>query len=169
MSTGPALSAGASTTGGLVLSNRGFSQFFQEQWSDLVGYCSSLVGDRAVGEELAQEAFTRLYVRFGALREPRPYCFRVATNLARDHIKRVGREQVTADIIPLGAYFGVDPHLLDAVHRLPRRQTEVVLLHYFADLTVDEVAAVLRRPRGTVGRQLAEARAALSQALKETP
>jgi DNA-directed RNA polymerase specialized sigma24 family protein len=169
MSQDSTVSVGGFDHGRRALSTGGFSDFFNEQWSDVVGYCSSLVGDRLLGEELAQEAFTRLYVRFGVLREPRPYCFRIATNLVRDHAKRAGREQVTADVSPLGASLGVDPHLLDAVHRLPRRQTEVVLLHYFADLSVDEVAEVLRRPRGTVGRQLAEARAALSAALKETP
>jgi RNA polymerase sigma-70 factor, ECF subfamily len=143
-----------------------FDAFFEDQWPDVLGYCCSLVGDRLLGEELAQEAFVRVYARFPVLREPRPYTFRVATNLARDSAARARREEPEAELRAVARHVGVDPHLLDVVHRLPRRLAEVVLLHYYADLPVDEVASVLRRPRGTVGRQLTEARAALAVALE---
>jgi RNA polymerase sigma-70 factor (ECF subfamily) len=55
----------------------------------------------------------------------------------------------------------------DVVRRLPERVREPVVLHYYADLSVDEVAEVLRRPAGTVKRQLSEARDLLAQMLRE--
>jgi RNA polymerase sigma-70 factor (ECF subfamily) len=51
------------------------------------------------------------------------------------------------------------------VRTLPERLRDVVLLHYFADLTVEDVATAVNRPAGSVKRQLSEARAALATAL----
>ncbi len=149
-------------------SHASFTQFFDEQWPDVLGYVTSLCGDRVLAEELSQEALTRVFVRWGLLREPRPYCFRIATNLVRDHAKRQRRETTAPDLRVVAQELGVDPHLLDVVQRLPKRQAEVVLLHYFVDLPLAEVAHIVRRPKGTVGRQLSEARAALAIALGGT-
>ena len=58
-----------------------------------------------------------------------------------------------------------DPWLQDLVQRLPVRLREVVLLHYYADLPIEQVAAAVHRPVGTVKRRLHEARAALATAV----
>jgi DNA-directed RNA polymerase specialized sigma24 family protein len=50
---------------------------------------------------------------------------------------------------------------------LPRRYREVLVLHYLADLPVQEVAAELRVPVGTVSSRLARGRAALVRALDD--
>jgi DNA-directed RNA polymerase specialized sigma24 family protein len=43
-----------------------------------------------------------------------------------------------------------------------------VLLHYYADLPVAQIAAAIHRPVGTVKRRLHEARAALATAVAES-
>ena len=142
-----------------------FEEFFAATWSDAVGYCAGSCRSRVLGEELAQEAFSRVYARWPLLREPRAYLFRVATNLCRRQARASSRDaQMSSldDIDVVARTAGVDPHLLDAVRRLPQRLTEVVLLHYYADLSVEEVGHALRRPPGTVKRQLHEARALLA-------
>jgi DNA-directed RNA polymerase specialized sigma24 family protein len=63
---------------------------------------------------------------------------------------------------------GPDATTLDAVRRLSPPLRDVVLLHYYADLPIDEVARVLRRPVGTVKRRLFDARVALAAALEES-
>jgi DNA-directed RNA polymerase specialized sigma24 family protein len=55
-----------------------------------------------------------------------------------------------------------------AVSALPQRLRPVVPLHYYADLTVEDVASATRRPVGSVKRQLPEARALLAHQLQET-
>lgn len=141
----------------------GFSAFYVAQWSDVLGYVYSLCSDRYLAEELTQEAMSRLYSRW-PVREARPYCFRIATNLARDH-SAASRRTAPAELTPVARDIGIDPDLLDAVRRLPPRQTEVVLLHYYADLPLRDIALTLRRPLGTVKRQLHEARASLALVL----
>jgi RNA polymerase sigma factor (sigma-70 family) len=55
----------------------------------------------------------------------------------------------------------------EALKRLRRRHREVLVLHYLADLPVEEIALVLRIPAGTVKGRLFRARAALERELDE--
>ena len=54
-----------------------------------------------------------------------------------------------------------------AVTRLPELYREVVVLRYFNELSVDEIAGVLARPSSTIGVQLLRARQLLRKALAE--
>jgi RNA polymerase sigma-70 factor (ECF subfamily) len=54
-----------------------------------------------------------------------------------------------------------DPWLRDLVERLPDRMRTPVLLHYYADMSIAEVATALRRPQGTIKRTLSDARSRL--------
>lgn len=139
-----------------------FEAFFDAVWPDLVAFCTQATGSAHLGEELCQEALTRVYVRYPMLREPRPYVFKVAANLVR----RSWREATRQSLEDAGAPSG-EPDLttLDAVRRLPAPLRDVVLLHYWADLPVAEVARLVRRPQGTVKRRLHEARAQLAVTL----
>ena len=145
-----------------------FAAFYQEAFGGLAGYAWSLTRDRHVSDELAQEAMTRVYARWPLMREPRPYAYRVVTNLVRDRWRAQARERSHYDeLVSTPCLDAPDISTLDAVRRLPPLLREVVLLHYYADLPVDEVARVLRRPSGTVKRRLFDARAALAAALEE--
>jgi hypothetical protein len=102
------------------------------------------------------------------MREPRPYAYRIVTNLARDRWRAEQRERVAwPDLTDEAPAPAPDDTTLDAVRRLSPALREAVLLHYYADLPVDEVARVLRRPVGTVKRRLFDARAALAAALED--
>lgn len=145
-----------------------FAEFYRQTFGDLAGYGWSLTRDPHVGDELAQEALTRVYARWGLLREPRPYAYRVVMNLARDRWRAEQRESAQwTDEQDLAAVAAPDDSTLDAVRRLPPALRDVVVLHYYTDLPVTEVARVLRRPVGTIKRRLFEARAALAAALQE--
>jgi RNA polymerase sigma-70 factor (ECF subfamily) len=144
-----------------------FAALYTAEFPRLAGYLTALTGNGEIGREAAQEAFTRLFARWRAVREPRAFAYVVGTNLCRQHWKQSGRErsavQALGAALPAGrpAY---DPWLRDLVQRLPVRLREVVLLHYYADLPVAEVAAAIHRPVGTVKRRLHEARALLAVA-----
>ncbi|HEV2891555.1 MAG TPA: sigma-70 family RNA polymerase sigma factor [Frankiaceae bacterium] len=143
-----------------------FRALYRAEYPRVAGYAYRLTRDTEQANDIAQEAFTRLLSRFVGVREPRAYVFHVATNLARAawHA-RVRAERAAPDLAAGGVEAAPDRSVADAIARLPRRHREVVLLHYYADLAVADVAEAVRRPAGTVKRQLAEARALLAQSL----
>ena len=154
--------------GGITQVSADFADFYRDTFGDLAGYAWSLTRDAHVGDELAQEALTRVYARWGLMRDPRPYAYRIVTNLARDRWKAEQRERAAwPDLTDEAPVEATDDTTLDAVRRLSPPLREAVLLHYYADLPVDEVARVLRRPVGTVKRRLFDARAALAAALED--
>ena len=148
-----------------------FEELYAAHFGPLSGYALSLVGDPQAAVDVAQEAFTRLLSRWRSVRDPRAWVFFVATNLARDHWRATVRDrgllQLSAQAV-VGAAQPHDPWLADLVQRLPVRLREVVLLHYYADLPVEEVARLTHRPLGTVKRRLHEARKALADAMEDT-
>ena len=144
-----------------------FREFYAEQYSGLAGYCYSLVNDRELAHDLAQEAFTRMLGRFTKVDDPKAYAYGVATNLVRRAWRKRAQQASTVEAIaaqpvrPLPSHEGAVT-MRAAVERLPKKLRDVVLLHYWSDLTVTDVAAAVGRPAGTVKRQLSEARALLA-------
>jgi RNA polymerase sigma-70 factor (ECF subfamily) len=143
-----------------------FAALYRAHWPAVAGYCVGLTRSVHVGDDLAQEAFVRLYARWGRPRDPLAYVYRIAHNLAVDHGRKsvLERRQLVVE-----AAQPVDHDLLDAVRRLPARLRDVTFLHYYSDLSIEQVATVLKRPVGTVKRQLHQAREQLAAVLEETP
>jgi RNA polymerase sigma-70 factor (ECF subfamily) len=145
-----------------------FRDLYQAEYAGLAGYCTALTGDVQLARDITQEAFARLFARWVGVREPKAYVYYVATNLARRHWRRSKKEREIYDQIghrPV-EHAVHDPWLRDLVERLPERLREAVLLHYYADLPVAEVARLVHRPLGTVKQRLHEARARLAAELE---
>lgn len=148
-----------------------FEDLYRMHFRDLSGYCAGLLDDDALGVDVAQEAFVRLFGRLRAVRDPRAWLFLVATNLVRDEWRRRARHRDAVEALRIRSARTVaadDGAVLDAVRRLPGPLAEVVLLHYFADLRLEDVAVLIRRPLGTVKRRLHDARGALHDAIGGT-
>jgi RNA polymerase sigma-70 factor (ECF subfamily) len=127
------------------------------EWPRLVGTFTLLTGDRAVAEELAQEALARACARWERVRKlesPGGWLHRVAVNLAISHERRrrvARRAEPRLVVSDVGAPDDADAIALrDALRQLPDKQRQVLVLRYFADLGVAEVGAMLRMPEGTV-------------------
>ncbi len=112
-----------------------------------------ILGDRAEAEDIAQEALARATLRWARLHDrPEGWVSRVASNLAIDRYRRRRREPA----IQTGPIGIVDDRtversdLVAALRRLSRRQREVVVLRYLADLSEADVAATLGCSVGSV-------------------
>jgi RNA polymerase sigma-70 factor (ECF subfamily) len=144
---------------------------YHEYAGQLTGYLVSLVGDVGLAQDLTQEAFVRVFARWRSVEHPRAYVYLTGINLARQHWRRGGRERSALASVERTSPDQVDAHdpwLRDLVERLPKRLRMPVLLHYYADLPVDEVSALLHIPTGTAKRRLHEARALLRDILEST-
>lgn len=138
-------------------------EVYLAHYGRLAGWCAHLTSDRDLGQELATEAFTRLLARWQTVEEPRAWLYMTATNLVRDHWRRGARERRALRRIAAEPAVQTSPDLSirDLVERLPNRLRAVVLLHYYADLPVREVAAILGKAEGSVKASLSDARARL--------
>ena len=133
-------------------------------YAPLAGWCAALVGDRDAAQDIAAEAFTRLLSRWFTVHDPKGYLYVTATNLVNDRWRREQRDRKLCQRIEERTETSTpasDPWLRDLVERLPDRMRAPVLLHYYADMSIAEVARALHRPEGTIKRMLYDARARL--------
>ena len=148
-----------------------FQDLYVAQFPALVRYATRALRDPDVAAELAQEAYTRLLTRWRDADDPAAYVYVILTNLIRNHWRTVDRERSAVSSLVATGRDAVEEsragEVRDAIDRLPRKLREPVLLHYVADLAVDDVARALGRPLGTVKRQMHEARALLQTSLRE--
>ncbi|GAA5053280.1 RNA polymerase sigma factor [Streptomyces similanensis] len=145
--------------------DRAAAELFADLYPRLAGWCRRLVDDDGTAHEIASEAFTRLWTRWTAVEEPRGFLYVTAANLVRDHwrklererraVRRVGTEAALARPQE-GAETSVPVRML--VQSLPERLRTVVLLYYYADLPVREIARLTERREGTVKADLHAAR-----------
>lgn len=134
----------------------------------LYRYIAGLVCNRAFADDILQEVLLRIYQKLPWLREPglfRPWCYRIATRQAYRRLQRERRwsdhlqgqellEQIEAaeEAMPAGAELLTRlPELLEQVSPASRA---VLVLHYQNQLSLDDVAAVLDIPFGTVKSRL---------------
>ncbi len=135
----------------------------------LLGFLYRLTaGDRALAEDLTQEAFLRALRRIAQYRPARPFkpwLYAIAVNAARDHFKRADtrRTEALTDEFDPPDPGAVDEGLLAAedagrvaraLGALPAPQRETLVLRYYQDLSLAEVAEVLEIPLGTVKSRL---------------
>jgi len=152
-----------------ALGGEAFAELYRTQFGPLSGYAKSLVGDSGAAVDIAQEAFTRLLARWRSVRDPRAWLFYVATNLTRDHWRTIIRDRDLSERAgsTLKPEHGPhDPWLRDLVERLPERQRQALLLHYYADISIEQIAHLLHVPVGTVKRRLHDGRTRLAADLE---
>ena len=149
-------------------------QLFAANYPKLAGWVRRLVDDDETAHEIASEAFVRLLSKWtnpNKLDNPQSYLYMIATNLVRDHWRKMERERRAIS----KAAAGTDPEpwadpaqdvdIRDLLAALPARLREPFLLHYYAGFGVKEVAAMLGRPEGTIKADLHHARAKLKAAI----
>ena len=132
--------------------------FCRAQYPTLVGMLGLYCGDRAVAEELAQEALGRAWRQWRKVRSldnPSAWLRRVAINLANSHLRRLRAERRARDRSTVVDQH-VDPDGADrqavraAVASLPKRQRTALVLRYYLDLPYGEIAEVMDAPEPTV-------------------
>jgi RNA polymerase sigma-70 factor (ECF subfamily) len=150
-----------------------FEDFYAAVFDRLVGQLFLVTGNLQDAEDAVQEALTRAALRWPKLRRysvPEAWVRRVAMNLATDSFRRFRRRltvtvRLRADLESGQAGPAEVPGLMEALRALPVAQRKVVVLHHLLDLPVEQVAAELGVPVGTVKSRLARARGALAARL----
>jgi RNA polymerase sigma-70 factor (sigma-E family) len=153
-----------------VMTSPGYDERFDELAAIAYRVAFRVVGSREDARELAQEAMARAYAHWRrASTHPEAWVARVASNLAIDLLRRRGRpiEAPPEPMPDLGVHVAERMELVQALRRLPRRQRQVVVLRYLADLPERHVAEQLGCTTGTVKQHASRGLAALRAALDE--
>lgn len=148
---------------------RDVAEFCRAIRPQLIGSLTLLTGDRHLAEELAQETLVRVWDRWdGIATSPAAYAHRTAVNAAMSWRRRLAARH-RAEVRLRGGSSDEDDRtdhaaalaVRAAVAALPMRQRTALVLRYYADLPVGEVARVMGCPTGTVKSLTSRAIAAL--------
>lgn len=150
-----------------------FEDFYMREYFAVVGLAYALSGSRWVAEDLAQEAFIaahRDWERVSRYDRPGAWVRRVVANLSVSAFRRRVAEakalaRIASGQTPMPDLAAGDPEFWAAIRALPRRQAQVVALHYLEDRSIAEIAEILDVTHGTVKRQLHDGRRSLARRL----
>lgn len=139
-----------------------FETLYHREFAGLVRLAMVLVDDQEQAEEVVQDAFAALYLRYRLVTTPVAYVRASVLNGSRKVLRRriLARRQPTVVPDEGGLVYN---HVIDAVRRLPARQRAAVVLRYELQLTDAEIAETLNVPIGTVKSTLHRAIARLRQ------
>lgn len=128
------------------------------------------LGSESAAVDAVDEAVYKGYLGWRKLREPQyleTWLVRILINVCRDELRRRKRELAVEELPDTaGEQFDALP-LKEAVRRLPAQLRDVIVLRYFTGLTLEETAAALDLPRGTVSTRQRKALALLKLDLTE--
>jgi len=103
----------------------------------------AFAGDREIASDSVAEAYAQLLRRGAAVRDPAAWVWRTAFQVSRGALKTRRRDEVLTSTPEESADTHVDQDLLTAVRQLPDGQRAAVILFYYADLPVREIAGRL--------------------------
>ncbi|MCS6909041.1 MAG: RNA polymerase sigma factor [Anaerolineales bacterium] len=153
-------------------------RLFTEYERPLLNYLYRLLGDPSLAEDLTQETFTRAWHarhRLFDVRNPRAWLYRIATNLARDHIRR-------ARLLAWLPFFADEDHepallakapegdpieaqkMRRALLKLSEEYRALLVLYICQSFSVAEIAATLNLSTDAVKQRPVRARRQLREA-----
>ena len=149
----------------------GFEGFYREHHARVVRACALVVLDHSLAEDVAADAFARLWARWDAIQDEDHaggYVYKTAMRLSarrahnarRESIgvaDRAGPDQLESVLVRIDVF--------RALSGLPLRQRQAVVLRDWAGFATDRVAAMLGTRESTVRVHLARGRRALRRDL----
>jgi RNA polymerase sigma-70 factor (ECF subfamily) len=125
----------------------------------------AFAGDAEIASDAVAEAYAQLIRRGDAVRDPAAWVWRTAFQISRGQLKDRSRviEPATDSTEHTDAY--TDQDLLEAVRQLPDGQRAAVILFYYADLPIREIADRLGTNGLAVRANLSRGRRRLRQLL----
>ncbi|WP_434975370.1 SigE family RNA polymerase sigma factor [Streptomyces mesophilus] len=155
------MAAGTDATAAAGTTVDHLTETYRQHYRSLLGLAALLLDDTASCEDVVQEAFIRVHSARKRVREPEKtlaYLRQTVVNLSRSALRRriLGLKLLSKPMPDMasaeeGAYDQLERDaLIKAMRGLQRRQREVLVLRYFADMTEAQVAETLGLSLGSV-------------------
>lgn len=151
-----------------------FAQIVHRWQGPLVNMAWRYCRDRARAEELAQEAFLRIWRGLATWRRESSFStwlFSIAANVYRNHLKNLPELPLDQAPEPASPFHldrqlegaARDEAIRRAVLALPEKYREPTILYYFHEMDLAAAASTMGLPEGTMKARLSRARALLRQ------
>jgi RNA polymerase sigma-70 factor (sigma-E family) len=162
----------------LVAAADSLTLLYTAHYRGLVRLAAYLTNDRDAAEEIVQDAYVKVLGRWGGLRDldkGEAYLRQTVVNLSRSRLRhRSVVERHAPAPMPdtasaeSGALTQLDRSaVVRALHDLPRRQREALVLRFYADLSEAQTAYAMGISAGAVKSHTSRGMAALRQLLEE--
>lgn len=152
-------------------------ELFDRYWPLAWKAAYAVTADRALADDLAQDGVQRAFgalERFDQTRPFGPWLRRIVVNRALDELRRRGRLESWDEASLHSWEMGASPSdelrlwaVADAVAALAPKKRLVIVLRYWLDFPLEEIAELLQIPVGTVASRLNRAHAELRGRLEE--
>ena len=151
------------------------AELYVEHAPDGIRLAFLLTGDRALAEDLVQDAFAKLVGRLRHLRDPNAfgaYLRRTIVNLATSHFRHRKVERAHLERVAAAPATEQNPNdeLDETMHaallQLPERQRAAIVLRFYEDLSDVQTATILRCSPGTVRSLVSRGMTTLRQTLE---
>ena len=142
-----------------------------------------MVEDHHLAEEITQEVFVKSYQSWQSFRgdaSPYTWLYRIAINLSRNHLKRKKKmrflplfdDERQADILEESmeekvARMTTGRKIRDCIKQLPLIYREIIILHYYEEMKISEIAEILHQPEGTIKSKLSRGRESLQNIIRK--
>ena len=154
-----------------------FEAIYTKYADDVLRVSFFYLGDRQQAEDVTQDVFVRLLTHAPDLEEgkEKPWLLKVALNRCRDiwraaWVKRVVLGSPAMELTPAPDRMDENlekQELLASIRKLPAEFRDVILLHYYQNYGIAEIAQMLNVPEGTISSRLSRGRKKLEDILKE--
>lgn len=144
-----------------------FQSLFDSEETPLLRYAFSLVGRRAVAEEIVQDVFLQLHTQWDDVDSPRAWLFRSVRNRAYNHVRDAKREVLTGhddkqqsscakEDSPEALHLHMEAlsALRASLEELNESDRQLVKLKYFNDLKYRDISTESGQSIGNVGYRL---------------
>ena len=130
-------------------------------------FLASLCGDAVLADDIAQETLVRAYVTSAGFKGNfKAWLFKIAYNCFIDNLRRVPPPALDVDSPEARHIAGGEASdvafrhedLQRALSRIPEKERTALILHYFEDLPIKEIAVIMACPTGTVKYYLSSGR-----------
>jgi len=161
-------------------SGTGLESVHRDEYAPLVRLAALVLGDAGLAEQVVQDAFVRLYVRWGGMRRierPGAYLRNSVLNGCRSQLRRrrvsdrheARRTVLATPATPEAEALASVEHdrIVGALRSVSGRQREALVLRYYLDLSEAEIAAAMGVSAGSVKTHLHRGLAALAELLGE--
>ena len=149
-----------------------YPAFYRREYPKMVAIAAAVSGNRAIAEDLAQEAMLRAHRHWDRIERyerPGAWVRRATINLSLSAIKRQSAEMRRllriAQPTTLPEPDIDDGHIWKAVATLPGKQRAAIALHYLEDRPIDEIASILEVSNATAHVHLHRGRQTLASVL----